>query len=370
MVCCDASTAAAEPTSEVLPGEKFPRTRERYLTESEVSEWTEAKIRYAINEMFARHGAAFDKADLKNTFTKFSWYKPRKELTLDQIEQDFSEMEKENLKLLAYFRDAKSQGSKRISVTKEAPARQKTQRTAAESPANSFLRRFVQGLTTGLQDRSPSPGNQRVPTQAASETVRQPSGSLITPGSERLVIKGLYLGDGPASVKSFLQTNNLIASESPNTLTIKGKKSVQEVTYVSNQVYSNGKSGVGEISVDLQFTPPVPTPQGVVSLVYSINYKTHYGEGLTQADIVAELEKKYGKGVYDGIASAMWAIPKTNNDCALQAYIRPPREVGAPGELELWSFDHPLLWRAQNAAAEYLDTKDAQRPKDQTKPDF
>lgn len=55
--------------------------------------------------MFARHGADFSNPALKAQFLKMSWYHPRNGLTYDNVEQDFSEVEKENLLLLSAARD-------------------------------------------------------------------------------------------------------------------------------------------------------------------------------------------------------------------------------------------------------------------------
>lgn len=104
-------TAAAPSTtpgssSTPLPGEKYPQTRLRALTEDEVSGLTFGQVRYAINEMFARHGAVFSKPEIQEVFDGKSWYERVPDLTFDEIEElYFSETEQENLKLLGAHRD-------------------------------------------------------------------------------------------------------------------------------------------------------------------------------------------------------------------------------------------------------------------------
>ena len=67
----------------------------------------DAQLRYAINEMFARRGASFPQRDLSNHFIKFGWYRPRPGLTFDQIEAEFSNIEKANLESLAAVRETR-----------------------------------------------------------------------------------------------------------------------------------------------------------------------------------------------------------------------------------------------------------------------
>ncbi len=103
-------TVSASPP-ESYPGEKFPQTRLRALTEADVAGWSYAQLRYAINELYARHGATFSDRyeEIENEFRGFSWYKPVPNRTLSQIEASFPEIELHNAKLLARLRDQKHQ---------------------------------------------------------------------------------------------------------------------------------------------------------------------------------------------------------------------------------------------------------------------
>ena len=100
----------ASPVAAVtpLPGERFTETRVKQLSPADIGGMSPDTIRYAINEMFARHGADFQKADLKRYFQQFAWYHPRPGLSFDQIEADFSDVEKANVKFLGAVRDGKT----------------------------------------------------------------------------------------------------------------------------------------------------------------------------------------------------------------------------------------------------------------------
>ena len=62
--------------------------------------------RYAINELYARRGYAFDdNAEQRRLFAKMKWYQARPGSMTD-IEKDFTPVEKQNVDLLAKFRSA------------------------------------------------------------------------------------------------------------------------------------------------------------------------------------------------------------------------------------------------------------------------
>jgi YARHG domain-containing protein len=108
----DAEAAPAGESSD-LEGEKFPATREEPITIADANELELSDVRYAINEMLARHGANFKDARIRNTFAEFSWYQPRTDLSLDEIENEFSDVEKHNISVLRRCRDAKIAASHR-----------------------------------------------------------------------------------------------------------------------------------------------------------------------------------------------------------------------------------------------------------------
>jgi len=109
----DANMDTAEDAE--LPGEKFPATRLDQLTVPDVNESSLSEITYAINEMYARHGADFKDKKVADQFSEFSWYKRRSGVTLADAEVEFSDLEKQNLKVLERCRDAKIAASRRKS---------------------------------------------------------------------------------------------------------------------------------------------------------------------------------------------------------------------------------------------------------------
>jgi hypothetical protein len=102
-----AEAPAANEETQELEGEKYPATREEPITIADANELTLPDIRYAINEMFARHGAPFKDVKVSKTFSQFSWYEPQPDATSEEIEAEFSEVEKHNLAVLRRCRDAK-----------------------------------------------------------------------------------------------------------------------------------------------------------------------------------------------------------------------------------------------------------------------
>ncbi len=100
--------SSGRPTAPAYPGERYPQTRQRLLTMADVASLSSAQLRYAINEMYARHGATFPaQPPIEAQFRKFSWYRPNPMLTFEQIEDTFSQIEKDNLALLGQVRGMK-----------------------------------------------------------------------------------------------------------------------------------------------------------------------------------------------------------------------------------------------------------------------
>ena len=90
---------------------QFPQVTIRPLDLKEVTQMDNASIRYAINEMYARHGAVFPQKEIAAVFQTKKWYHPRPDLSFDQIEErEFSEIERFNIKILGEARDLKSTG--------------------------------------------------------------------------------------------------------------------------------------------------------------------------------------------------------------------------------------------------------------------
>lgn len=132
---------------DAYPGERFPATRLDELTVPDVNESDLSDITYAINEMFARHGAEFKDKKVSQAFTQFDWYQPRPGVSLNEIKDEFSDLEKENLKVLERCRDAKLATSRRNSR----PAR--GQKAEQESTAEKVM----EGIRIWQQMGAPVP---------------------------------------------------------------------------------------------------------------------------------------------------------------------------------------------------------------------
>jgi len=110
-----ASSHEASPST--FPGERFPETRNGILSKSDVESWSDDKLRYAINEMYARHGADFRDKDIKRHFSSFSWYRPRSGKSYDNAEAEFSDIEKGNVDFLGSYRTTRKELGQNISTS-------------------------------------------------------------------------------------------------------------------------------------------------------------------------------------------------------------------------------------------------------------
>lgn len=86
-------------------GERFPETRLRFLNVQDIHGWDSARLRDAINEMYARHGADFKDKKIKKYFQQFNWYHPRADKSYDDAETEFTEIEKVNVYLLGSYKE-------------------------------------------------------------------------------------------------------------------------------------------------------------------------------------------------------------------------------------------------------------------------
>jgi YARHG domain len=97
------------PSLPAWPGEAFPETRLRRLTAQDVAAWSAEKVRYAINELYARGGYDFRTLEVKETFMRLSWYRERlvNGRTQDEAYGHLSALERSNLELLQAIRRGK-----------------------------------------------------------------------------------------------------------------------------------------------------------------------------------------------------------------------------------------------------------------------
>ena len=70
--------AEEEPPVEEQPAEQwyFADSSQRLLTEADIAGLSSEDLRFARNEIYARHGRRFNSADLQAYFNSCSWYKP------------------------------------------------------------------------------------------------------------------------------------------------------------------------------------------------------------------------------------------------------------------------------------------------------
>ena len=74
-------------SGEVLPGSSY-----RTITEDDISDMNDWELCVARNEIYARHGYAFQREDLQEFFSNLSWY----QIDPDYDESDLSKLEIDN----------------------------------------------------------------------------------------------------------------------------------------------------------------------------------------------------------------------------------------------------------------------------------
>jgi serine/threonine protein kinase len=113
------------PADHAAVGEHFPETRMRLMSADELRLYSDAKLQYAINEIYARHGAVFDR-EISSVFRKFPWYQPQTGVTLQEVEASLSTIEMQNVKMLSLVRSAKH----------EQPAQHAANRERSQEPTS------------------------------------------------------------------------------------------------------------------------------------------------------------------------------------------------------------------------------------------
>lgn len=95
-----AATADAPDASQNNGDYIFPDSDSRKLKKSEVKKLSKKELRYARNELYARHGYIFEDEELKNYFESKSWYTPSVEGEDFNDEEYFNEYEIANRNLI------------------------------------------------------------------------------------------------------------------------------------------------------------------------------------------------------------------------------------------------------------------------------
>lgn len=88
------------------PNYVFPSDT-KLLTEADIDGLNRADSYLLINELYARHGLRFKTKSVREYFESQSWYKADASKTAAQIEREFNEIEKANLKLLTTYQEEK-----------------------------------------------------------------------------------------------------------------------------------------------------------------------------------------------------------------------------------------------------------------------
>ncbi len=78
----------------------LPYSDSMYYSANDFSGWDKQSIRYALNEIYARHGRKFDSEDLRNYFSAQSWYYGSIE-PKNFSESVLNQYEKKNIELLS-----------------------------------------------------------------------------------------------------------------------------------------------------------------------------------------------------------------------------------------------------------------------------
>jgi YARHG domain len=96
----------------IFQGEKYPMTRTTLMSREDVANWSFAQVRYAINEIYARHGYDFPKQEIKSVFLRYRWYRDRLQpgRAIEELESEFNQYEAANLRLLGEVRDGLQSG--------------------------------------------------------------------------------------------------------------------------------------------------------------------------------------------------------------------------------------------------------------------
>ena len=92
---------------DMMRGERFPETRIRLMSRAQVERMSDAQLRYAINEIYARKGYYFADAAIRRHFNNLGWTSMPPDVTMDEIRDDLTDIESANLETLSSERDSR-----------------------------------------------------------------------------------------------------------------------------------------------------------------------------------------------------------------------------------------------------------------------
>ena len=121
---------------------------------ADVGSWTAAEAQFAINEMFARHGAEFRHPQIIKWFSQFEWYHPRPGIGFDLLEAEMTPLERDNVRFLGAVRDARRNGLARTTRPPIQQRRTARERTVSPPPVvKKFFEAILRGIADGLEKR-------------------------------------------------------------------------------------------------------------------------------------------------------------------------------------------------------------------------
>ncbi|MDO4960712.1 MAG: YARHG domain-containing protein [Eubacteriales bacterium] len=99
-----AASGSLAAGSNYSDGSIFPNSSNEIISESAIRALSDTDLRYAINEIFARHGYIFKDSGLQAHFSSFDWYKPT--VNSDNFSDSvFNSVEKQNVAAMQKERD-------------------------------------------------------------------------------------------------------------------------------------------------------------------------------------------------------------------------------------------------------------------------
>ena len=104
-----AEIGETEEEDEVIGDEGiiFPNSSDELIQKSDIEAFSDEELRYAINELYAKHGYIFKDDQLRAYYEKYDWYAPS--VKPDDFSMNlFSDIEKENIEAMQKERDSRN----------------------------------------------------------------------------------------------------------------------------------------------------------------------------------------------------------------------------------------------------------------------
>ena len=85
----------------------FSNSSDELIDEADIQSLSDDELRYAINELYARHGYSFNDEELKKYYEKYDWYHPS--IAPEDFSTDmFNDVERENIETMQRERDSRN----------------------------------------------------------------------------------------------------------------------------------------------------------------------------------------------------------------------------------------------------------------------